>query len=438
MIQADKTEYSGHSMALLRLHDSLCRGRILDNSISEFSENEHMRELKKDIENKILTEVHPYKIYELKTVKDQWFTHLPDPTRPEKRRKVKRMGYDNICKVVIDFYRDRYHMDITLGELFDDWARFRRDETAAKTGTVRRDVSLWRTHCEMVNACGHILRDTKVTAVTSKLLQHFFRGLTKDRAYTRQSICNIRGVFSGMLRFAMDRGIITSNPILAVDFKHLAYKPKQNKQDEVFTFDHAQKLLAYLRTINDDPYALAIRLDFNLFARIGEIAALRWENVDFDKRIVYICHQLIYEPELNDDMTFTSKKQVTEDYLKGCTSHGYRTEYLTDEAMEVLKKAKELNPDGEFIFMFRGRGILNTTFNKRLRKYCNEVGIPYHSSHKIRFYVASTAYNGENLAQISKMMGHSQVNTTLHYLRDAKQDEDISCLFEKLGSQKTK
>ena len=50
----------------------------------------------------------------------------------------------------------------------------------------------------------------------------------------------------------------------------------------------------------------------------------------------------------------------------------------------------------------------------------------------------STAYNGENLAQISKMMGHSQVNTTLHYLRDAKQDKDMSCLFEKLGSQKTK
>ena len=99
------------------------------------------------------------------------------------------MGYDNICKVVIDFYRDRYHMDITLSELFDEWARFRRDETAAKTGTVRRDVSLWRTHCEMVNVDGHILRDTKVTAVTPKLLQHFFRGLTKDRTYTRQSIC---------------------------------------------------------------------------------------------------------------------------------------------------------------------------------------------------------------------------------------------------------
>ena len=70
MIQADKTEYLNHGKALIRLHDSLCRGKMFDISISEFSENEHMRELKKDIENKILTEVHPYKIYESKTVKD--------------------------------------------------------------------------------------------------------------------------------------------------------------------------------------------------------------------------------------------------------------------------------------------------------------------------------------------------------------------------------
>ena len=55
VIQADKTEYSCRSKDLLRLHESLCRDRILGelataNSLasSEFSENEHMRELKKD------------------------------------------------------------------------------------------------------------------------------------------------------------------------------------------------------------------------------------------------------------------------------------------------------------------------------------------------------------------------------------------------------
>ena len=126
---------------------------------------------------------------------------------------------------------------------------------------------------------------------------------------------------------------------------------------------------------------------------------------------------------------------VTEDYLKGCTAQGYRTEYLTDETIDILKKAKALNPDGEYVFMPNGRPIITLTFNKRLKRYCEAADVPYHSSHKIRFYACSAAYNGENLAQVSKMMGHSQISTTLHYLRDVKQDDDYSGLFEKLGTQ---
>ncbi len=96
---------------------------------------------------------------------------------------------------------------------------------------------------------------------------------------------------------------------------------------------------------------------------------------------------------------------TTEGYLKGCTSQGYRHEYLTDEAIEILKQAHELNPNGEYVFMNRNHPMITTTFNKRLKKYCSEAGIPYRSSHKIGFYVASTAYNGENLTGISRMMG---------------------------------
>ena len=38
-------------------------------------------------------------------------------------------------------------------------------------------------------------------------------------------------------------------------------------------------------------------------------------------------------------------------YTKGNTAKGFRKEYLTHEALKILQKAKELNPDGEFVFM---------------------------------------------------------------------------------------
>ena len=46
----------------------------------------------------------------------------------------------------IEYYLEKLHLDMSMDTLFDDWAIFRRDETSAKPGTVRKDVSLWRTH----------------------------------------------------------------------------------------------------------------------------------------------------------------------------------------------------------------------------------------------------------------------------------------------------
>ncbi len=57
----------------------------------------------------------------------------------------------------------------------------------------------------------------------------------------------------------------------------------------------------------------------------------------------------------------------------------------------------------------------------------------YHSSHKIRFHCASTAYDGKNLATISKLMEHSDISTTLHYLRNVENEEDRIKAFEHLG-----
>lgn len=420
---------------MLSLHDLMNYGKILGVSELEFSDNMSMREFKSELEKHILEEVHPYKIYESGRAKDQWITYLPDETKKDKRRQIKRNGYDNICKAVIEFYLEQYHLDMLLDELFEDWARYRRDESPAKAGTVRKDVSLWRTHCREVKVDKIPLGCYKVNEVTPKLLYRFFRGLTKDREYTRQTIRNIRGVLNGMFNYAVEGEIIETNPVRDVDLKQMTYKPTMSKSDDVYSYDEAQTLLSVLRDVDDDPYALAIRLDFNMFIRVGEIAGLKWENVDIENRSIFICHQITYEPEMNDDLTFTEKKMVTEGYLKGCTSQGYRSEYLTDEAIDVLEKAKRLNPDSEFVFYPFGRPILTTTFNKRLKKYCEKAGIPYRSSHKIRFYAASAAYDGKNLPQISKMMGHSQISTTMHYLRDVEKDNDYEQIFRNLGSQ---
>ena len=166
---------------------------------------------------------------------------------------------------------------------------------------------------------------------------------------------------------------------------------------------------------------------------MGETKAIAWEDIDFEKRTVYLHGQVLTERALQDDLTFSKQYTVVVNQMKGNTSKGYRTQHLTDEALKILNRARYLNPSGHYVFQPDGRIMTTDSFNRRLRKYCKEAGVPYHSSHKIRFYNASTAYDGKNLVTISKLMGHTMVETTLHYLRDVSQDDTSNEAFQNLG-----
>ena len=416
------------------------RSFILENHIKELTEladcanldidevledDMSMKQIKNKLEAVIL-ENHNYKIYYSESEK-AWRTYLTDDTKTGGRRPVKRKSRENLEKAVIEYYKAKNRTNITLAELFQEYMIYRRDETSAKPATIRKNNGEWNKLYK-----DSVLADMKVAEITPIILIRFFRRLTKDREYTRQTVTNARSLLSGMFAYAVEEEIITHNPILDVDFKKFSYKPVERQTDNVFTKEEAQKLLACLQDVNE-PYALAIQLSFNLFIRIGETKALRWENIDLEKRTVYLNSQLLQEPTLNDNLTFSRKETKVENYIKGCTSHGFRKQYLTDDAVRILKKARELNPDGEFVFMPYGRPMTTDRFNIYLKRYCEKAGIPYHSSHKIRFYSASAAYDGTNLVTISKMMGHSQTATTMHYLRDVMQDDNLADAFRNLG-----
>ena len=88
---------------------------------------------------------------------------------------------------------------------------------------------------------------------------------------------------------------------------------------------------------------------------------------------------------------------------------------------------KELNPDGEFLFMYKGKPLTTDTFNRRLKQYCNEIGIQYLSSHKIRFTTASMLYNaGVKPIDIQPLLGHSNLAMTTHYISQPVTAKDTS------------
>ena len=245
--------------------------------------------------NKKILENHKYEIYYSESEKS-WRTYLPDETKPNKRRPVKRNSKENLEKEIIRFYIEKQkaenRQNITLEELYAEWLLYKRDYTSVKAKTIQEYVSEWN----------RFFKDTelvkmKIGEIKPITLIRFFREATKDRQFTHKRVSNARSVLNGIMSYAIEEEIISHNPVSDVNFKQFTYKPVEVQSDVV-------------------------------------------------------------------------------NQMKGNTSRGFRKQFLTDESLKILHKAKELNPNGIYVFEPNGEIMTTDSFNRRLKKYCKEAGVP--------------------------------------------------------------
>jgi integrase len=311
-----------------------------------------------------------------------------------------------------DYGRER----ASLADLYPEWIIWRRDFSPVCDKTLKENVHNWNHYLE-----NEPITQKPLVEVTAKDLVQLFRKWTKNRDMTRKQFNNVKSLLNGIYYYAVEEGIVPHNLAKDINCKQFPFKPVNNS-DDVFTKEERTKLLDYLSS-NNDIYSLAIQLDFQLVLRIGELLALRW--TDIKNGNIHIQAQLLTERKVNDDLTFEKREHVTVNYVKGYADQGYRFQPLTDEALRILELIREKNPDGEFILMSDGRQLNANSFNRWLKRYCDECGIVPRSSHKIRFCVASMLYDsGVPLTVLQQLLGHTTTAMTLHYLRRVTPSSD--------------
>lgn len=135
-----------------------------------------------------------------------------------------------------------------------------------------------------------------------------------------------------------------------------------------------------------------------------------------------------------DNGKFKSAGVQIVDHLKKENESEYRFSSLTDVAKDIIKMAKELNPDGEFIFERNGERITARAVTYWLSKYCRDAGITYKSPHCTRRTTASQLSTaGMPLDKIRDMLGQVDENTTLNYVYNPNtEQENLNIMNEAL------
>lgn len=189
--------------------------------------------------------------------------------------------------------------------------------------------------------------------------------------------------------------------------------------------------------------------------RIGEALGLRWQDLDFENRVISINHSLVYY------QTRDSKKCMLRVSLPK-TEAGIRTIPMLDivkDAFEMLYEEQEENGFNEteidgmtgFIFCNRFGGVSNPqTVNHTIKRILNQYNadevvrakkerrepiiLPDFSCHHLRHTFCTRLCEHEtNLKVIQVIMGHKNIETTMDIYAEATEEKKQES-FENLAA----
>ncbi|MFR5631768.1 MAG: tyrosine recombinase XerC [Monoglobales bacterium] len=362
--------------------------------------------------------LHQYEIYQGNDGK--WYTYLPDKTKAQGRRKLKRTSESALKQAVIDFYKlqekSSRKKSITLRGLYPEWIEWKGAHTRATT-SIRRFNCDWKKFYLPYPQ----LIDKPIVDLTVNELDIWAHKLIKQYDMTKTCYYTMTILIRQMLDYAVDPlGIITENPFRKINLqkKMLRHPAKKHDETQVFLLEETPKVIeAALADFNRNPLntaPLTVVLGFMTGLRLSEMAAIK-EN-DVVGNILTISRM---EEEVYDYSDLEHIRLVERAVIESTkTEAGIREVPLVPQALKVIDAIKTSNQmngwyDDGFLFLNKGMRTTTRTIKYRIGKYCKECEIMEKSFHKVRkTYISALIDSGININEIRKAVGHTDERTT--------------------------
>lgn len=230
--------------------------------------------------------------------------------------------------------------------------------------------------------------------------------------YKNSTVVKYRSVFMSILDNAVENDVIHKNPLRKVKSPKTIKKVTMNDTDtDIDVFPFSEKEIKIILENTNGYLKNFIMLMFSSGMRPGEIIALSWKDIDFDKKQINI-YKTIVNKQIGPVKTLASKRKID----------------MLPMAELALKKQFELTGYQEIVFLssfhkqFYSHDIIGINFKKVLKKVNIQVRKLYNLRHTFASQLIS---KGEDITWVSKTLGHESVQTTLkYYTKYIKKEED--------------
>lgn len=258
----------------------------------------------------------------------------------------------------------------------------------------------------------------KIKSVKTSDAKLFLIKLQQEDGKSYSSIHTIRGVLRPAFQMAVDDDILMKNPF---GFQLAGVLINDSVTREAVTKDQMKK---FLKFVHDDyiycKYYEVVYILFHTGMRISEFCGLTLKDIDLEKQIVNIDHQLIRTA----DMRYIIEETKTE--------AGKRKIPITDDVTEMFraiiedrkapKNEKLIEGYGGFLFYDENGNPLvamhwQHRFNHMVGRYNDiyKVQMPNITPHVCRHtYCSNQAKAGMSPKTLQYLMGHSDISVTMN------------------------
>lgn len=388
----------------LLLHDRLT---------CDIFESDTMLEMLMTTKIEKVKKMHPFSVTAPKQKKGRWQTYYKDASG--NRKCIKASTEMELWKKLTLLYLSNTHLDkLTFDDLYLEWLEYKKTITNSPNTITRH-----RQHYNKYFAsCA--LSGKKLRLLDSLTLETEFNRIVRENNLSRKEWTNIKTIPKGMFEYAVRKGYLATNPMdkvqILVKFRQVV---KKTGKTQTYNSEELLQLNQYLDakyTETDDTAFLAVKLNFLLGLRVGELVALKW--TDIEENHLHIVREEIRNQEKGIYEVVDHTKTHTDRYV-----------LLIPKAIALLNK---IDRQSEYIFTRNGERLTSRQIAYVLEKYAERHGVQTKSTHKMRkTYASLLSANGVPLDAIRELLGHSDLQTTLGYIYNPLTDTETADLIAK-------
>ena len=300
----------------------------------------------------------------------------------------------------------------TFYQLYLEWLEY-KTPLANSANTIKRHKQHYKKYFEPTK-----LHGIKLSDIDTLILEEECNRIVKTFNLSRKEWVNAKTILNGMFDYAKRKKYIADNPLIdmkiSVRYRQIV---KKTGTTQTYNTDELQELNSYLdkmyQETNDSSF-VAVRLNFFLGLRVGELVALKPEDILENQ--IHVVREEIRDQETNRCYVVEHTKTSDDRFVA-----------LVPKAKALLDK---LEMNGTYLFERNGERLTARQIAYVLEKYAQSQGIGTKSSHKIRkTYASRLNANGVPLDAIREQLGHADLATTLSYIYNPLTEKETYSLI---------